>query len=208
MAELSLSLVELFEKAFKYKTRAFDPEFKDVIGDSEASSDRKEYSEIGSPYYAVDSFNREYFMPVTLTYPASNETQSDAMQSWDLPHPIISISSKKNIIETQLVERRGTVKELINVEDYEISIKGFIIAQTHEFPEKEVARLRKLFEFNIPLSIRCPITDIFLLRPDRNGSDQVVIKGLKFPAVKGIKNVRPYELLLVSDAPFNLVSIA
>jgi hypothetical protein len=208
MAEVSLSLVELFEKAFQYKTQAFEPRFKTVTGDGDTFSDRKEYSEIGSPYYAIDPFNREYFMPVTLSYPASTENNNDVMQSWELPHPIISINSKKNIVETQLVERRGTVKELINIEDYEIIIKGFIVAQTHEFPEKEVARLRKLYEFNVPLSIQCPITDIFLLRPDRNGSDQVIIKELKFPAVKGIKNVRPYELLLVSDAPFNLVSIA
>jgi hypothetical protein len=206
MAEVSLSLIELFEKAFKYKTKAFDPRFTPVVGDGDSFTDRKEYSEVGSPYYASDAFNREYFMPVTLSFPGGNGTE-DTLQSWNLPHPIVSISSRKTIIETPLVERRGTVKELINIEDYEIAIKGFIIGQTHEFPEKDVSRLRRLYEYNIPLSIQCPVTDIFLLRPDRSGSDQVVIKELKFPSLGGIKNVRPYELHLVSDAPFSLISI-
>ena len=122
-------------------------------------------------------------------------------------YPVISISSRKTIIETPLTERRGTVKELINMQDYEIVIKGFIIGNSNEFPEAEVGRLRTIYEQNSALSVQCPLTDIFLLRPDRSGSDQVVIRELIFPAVKGVKNIRPYQLRMVSDEPFNLVTI-
>ena len=142
-------------------------------------------------------------MPVTLGY-----VLQGVATEWDLPYPVISISSRKTIIETALTERRGTVKELVNIEDYQIVIKGFIIHPTNEFPENRVTTLRNIFEQNTVLSIKCPLTDIFLLRPDRSGSDQVVIKELKFPAITGIKNVRPYELHLVSDEPFNLLSIS
>jgi hypothetical protein len=90
--------------------------------------------------------------------------------------------------------------------DYEITIKGFIVATTHEFPEDAVASLQAIYELNEAISIQCPLTDIFLLRPDRSGSDQVVIKELKFPAVTGVKNIRPYELKLLSDEPFNLIT--
>jgi Domain of unknown function (DUF6046) len=120
---------------------------------------------------------------------------------------VISISGRKTIIETPLTERRGTVKELINIEDYEIVIKGLIINGTNEFPEADVTTLRDVYEQNVALSIECPMTDIFLLRPDRKGSDQVVIKELKFPAIQGVKHVRPYELRLITDEPYNLISI-
>ena len=121
---------------------------------------------------------------------------------------MISISGRKTIVETPLTERRGTVKELINIEDYEIVIKGFIIGATNDFPENDVAILRNIYEQNSALSIQCPLTDIFLLRPDRSGSDQVVIKDLRFPGIKAVKNVCPYELHMVSDEPFNLIEIA
>ena len=130
-----------------------------------------------------------------------------AYKKWNLPYPVVSISSRKTIVETPLTERRGTVKELINIQDYEITIRGFIIGKPNEFPESDVTLLRTIYEQNTPISIQCPITDIFLVRPERNGSDEVVISDLKFPSIQGVKNVRPYELHLISDEAFNLLTI-
>ncbi len=215
MAEISFSLATLFEQTFGYKTRAFEPRFQRVSGDGDNLSGRLEQGKGGSPYYANDPHGTEYFMPVTLSYPDTNASPaaiagggstSATLKKWDLPYPVISIESKKTIIETALTERSGTVKELISIRDYEITIKGFIIAATHEFPEQDVATLRGIYEQNTGISIQCPLTDIFLLRPDRSGSDQVVISELKFPAITAVKNVRPYELKLLSDAPFNLTT--
>jgi len=202
MAELSFDLGDLFEQTFGYKTQAFQPQFATVSGDSVLL--RVEQGVYGSPYYADDALGTEYFLPVTITY--NNGT---SLQQWNLPYPIISLSSRKTIIETPLTERRGTVKELINIQDYEITIKGFIISATaDDFPENDVMTLRSVYEQNIALSIQCPLTDLFLIRPDRSGSDQVVIKELKLPAIAGVKHIRPYELLLVSDEPFNLIDIS
>lgn len=221
MPQVSFSLGDLFEQTFGYKTKAFDPDFKPVPGKNNLNPNipqRAEQGAHGSPYYANDALGQEYFLPVTLTY-ADNSTvsQQDSsliggdtlgiLNKWNLPYPVISITSKKTIIETPLTERRGTVKELINIQDYEIVIKGFIIAAADEFPEKDVTTLRTIYEQNAALSIQCPLTDIFLLRPDRSGSDQAVITELRFPAITGVKHVRPYELHLVSDEPFNLASI-
>ena len=210
MAEISFSLAELFEKTFGYKTQAFDPKFRHVIGDGNNLSDRREQGANGSPYYATSALGVEYYMPVTLTYehsepvPGGSDTMS-VLKKWDLPYPLISVTSRKTIVETPLTERRGTVKELVNIQDYEIVIKGFIIGSTHEFPEDDVTTLRTIYEQNVPLSIECPLTDIFLIRPDRSSSDKVVIKELKLPVLAGVKNVRPYELLMVSDEPFSLI---
>lgn len=211
MAEISFSLADLFEQTFGYKTQAFDPDFAKVQGIR--SPARMEQGSYGSPYYANDALGMEYYMPVTISYQDTGRGNTNAgpqaaLKKWALPYPVISIASRKTIIETALTERRGTVKELINIQDYEIMIKGFIIASGNEFPENEVITLRNIYEQNAALSIQCPLTDIFLLRPDRSGSDQVVIRELRFPAITGVKNVRPYEISMVSDEPFNLVSIS
>ena len=222
MAEITFSLADLFEQTFGYKTQAFDPKFNTVVGENSLSPGRKENGAQGSPYYSSDALGREYHMPVTITYQdasqsnglitgaggSSDQGSTGGLSKWDLPYPIISITSRKTIVETPLTGRRGTVKELINIQDYEITVKGFIIGNTNEFPETEVTTLRTIYEQNVALSIQCPLTDIFLLRPDRSGSDQVVIRELSFPAISGIKNVRPYQLRMVSDEPFNLVTIS
>ncbi len=219
MAEIAFDLAGLFEQSFGYKTQAFEPEFTPVAGDSavvrNGTNTRTQQGATGSPYYGSDANGREYYMPVTLTYAddVTNTTATGAavtntvLFDLQLQYPVVSVTSRKTIIETPLTERRGTVKELINIQDYEIVIRGFIIGQSHEFPEDRVAKLRNVYEKNVALSIKCPLTDIFLLRPDRSGSDQVVITQLIFPAVTGVKNVRPYELHLVSDEPFNLTTI-
>lgn len=222
MAELSFDLGDLFEQAFGYRTQAFEPDFKPVPNKGRIDPKiplRQEQGAHGSPYYAHDALGNEYYMPVTIIYADNTKLSSqDAalvggdtlgiLNKWDLPYPVISIASRKTIIETPLTERRGTVKELVNIQDYEITIKGFIIANTNEFPEESVTILRTIYEQNAPLSIQNPLTDIFLLRPDRSGSDQVVITELKFPAITGVKNIRPYELHMVSDEPFNLITIS
>ena len=212
MAEISFSLTDLFERTFGYKTKAFDPNFKTSTG---LSSRRKENGAQGSPYYSIDALGNEYYMPVSVTYTDSlkgngleSGDSSGSVSKWELPYPVISVTSRKTIVETPLTERRGTIKELINIQDYEIVIKGFIIGNANEFPETEVTRLRNIYEQNVALSIQCPLTDIFLLRPDRSGSDQVIMRELTFPSITGVKNVRPYQVRMVSDEPFNLVSIS
>lgn len=219
MAEIAFDLAQLFESTFGYKTQAFEPDFEEVKGIKPPG--RVEQGVYGSAYYGRSALGREYYMPVTLTYPDERALPSSSpdlafsdgddtvtvLKKWDLPNAVIAISSRKVIVETPMTERRGTVKELINIEDYEIVVKGFIIGASNEFPEAEVATLREVYEQNVALSIQCPLTDLFLLRPGRNGSDKVVIKELKLPIVTGVKNIRPYELVMASDEGFSLVLV-
>lgn len=201
MTQFNFDLPTLFQQTFGYRSRAFEPDFDPA---DRETSQTAQSALLGSSYYSTDMLSREYYMPVTVVYNSGTGSASE----WKLPHPVVAISSRKTIIETPLTERRGTVKELINVQDYDIVIKGFIINASNEFPEQDVTTLRNIYEINEPISIKCPVTDIFLLRPDRKGSDKVVIKELKFLPVAGVKNIRPYELHMVSDEPFNLNQVS
>ena len=215
MARISLSLVDLHKKAFGVSPEAFKPNFPKTYGEVEGM--RTATGMGGSPYYE-DGRNGKVFMPVTISFEdedqvayggAGSESNSGQKpnKSWQLPNPVVSVESKKHIINTALTERRGTVKEMINTSDYEITIRGLIIGPTHDFPEDQMAMLRDAYEQNKPVSIASAVTDIFLLRPDRSGSDKVVIAEMRMPVIPGVKNVRPYELKLISDETFNLISI-
>jgi hypothetical protein len=196
MASISFNLPELFERTFGYKTTAFSPEFAPVNSGSDVQSAR----------YTSGMLGQHYYLPVAIAYDAGGAGNGRSV-TWQLPHPVVAIKSKKNIVETVIPGRNGTVKELIGRHDYEIDIKGFMVGRDNEFPEDDMTRLRTIYELNKAVEMRCALTDIFLVRPDRGGSDNVVITSLEFPSVTGIKNVKPYVLTLVSDAPFNLVKL-
>src|SRR5258708_5945178 len=143
MADVNFSLGDLFEQVFGYKSEAFEPDFKPIPNKDSVSPAvplRKEYGLHGSPLYATDANGREYYLPVTITYAKSIGTapggagglgsnlpggaDAEVNQSIKLPYTVVSISSRKRIVKTELTERAGTVKELINRSDYDIVIKG------------------------------------------------------------------------------------
>lgn len=122
-----------------------------------------------------------------------------------MPYPVMRITNKKRIVETNLVNRTGTVKELISMEDWEIEIHGLIVSKDGTFPDEQIMQLRDLYKQGNSLAISSTLTDIFLCQKETGGSDQVIIYDLEFPEVRGVINVRPYLMKLKSDAPFDLV---
>jgi|GEM_PF-650594 len=224
---INLDLVDAFKQAFGIQPKSYDLQVAAVQGDTPLS--RKEKGQLGSPYYAIDKvLGVEYFMPVTISYPDVSQTgltdtqtlylngqaisnsgalNSGLIKSFDLPVPVISIDARNTIVKTGLTERTGTVKELISADDYDITIHGFIISATDDYPEETVATMAEIFRVGQAVSIRSVLTDIFLLHPDRSGSDQAVVTDFKLTGLKGRKNQEAYELRLVSDAPFSLIDI-
>ena len=158
----------------------------------EQSANTSTNAKLGSTYYLIDEKGRTHFMPVKLN---GNY----------LPYPLIRINGRKSIIETSLVGREGTVKELINIDDYKISIRGLCVGDNGMWPEDQVTQLRDLYVINSSIPISCPLTDIFLVKPDRSGSDHVVITNFEIMETKGFKGIVPYQMDLISDGNFDLI---
>jgi hypothetical protein len=142
-------------------------------------------------YYAKDVMGRDVFMPVTLG-------------SLFMPYVWLNISGSKRLVETPMTERRGSVHELINMEDYKISIKGLLIGHNGQFPEKDVEDLKTLWERQEAVSIKCVLTDIFLLSTEHGGQDKVIITNLSFAENPGVEHVRGFSFDLVTDQEFEL----
>ncbi|KAA6348039.1 hypothetical protein EZS27_004491 [termite gut metagenome] len=85
----------------------------------------KTHSDLGSVLRKKDAQGRWYFLPVVIEYKG---------KEYEMPNAAISIRGKKTIVETAMVGRKGTVKELISVNDYEINIAGKVLDT--DFPDK------------------------------------------------------------------------
>jgi len=129
-----------------------------------------------------------YFMPVSIE---SNGT------IWEFNDAVISITAKKTIVETPLVGRKGSVKELISIDDYEIKL--MIVFSGDDYPEYDVLDLVTLWEINESVNMNCAVTDYFLQEDNK-----VVIKTLDFPAMEGNEDMQVIILTLLSDKNFEL----
>jgi hypothetical protein len=143
--------------------------------------------------------NHEIWLPVTFT-----ELDKTLFETGKflLPYTVISISGKKTIVKTPLAERKGTVKELYNVDDYDISLKGFLIDEDKRlWPESQIESLKEIFEKQLAVGLDNALTNIFL----GDQGQRVVIESLDFPPVEGgRKHIRPFSMKIESDSVFTL----
>lgn len=125
------------------------------------------------------------FMPVTLG-------------GVEIKTPIVSIDSSKNIIKTDLASGNGSVKELVNINDYNITITGAIIGEK-DYPVNEVQELVNLYNRNEALDISNALTELVM-----PSGTKVVITNLSLPTVQGFEHVQPFTMNLQSDFDFSL----
>lgn len=116
-----------------------------------------------------------------------------------LEHCVMSLTAQKIIVETPMVNRRGSVKELISADDYRIMLDGFFYRADGTYPDTEIDALVAIFDKNVSVALRSALSDYFLL-----AEDKVVIKKLDFPQQKGKVNVKYWKMELVSDSIFEL----
>lgn len=196
MANL-FSIPALFDKFFgiKAETLTFEkngtvskPGKNDALQFNQATGKTDATTSLGSPLYKAmpnDALGRYWFLPTTI----------DGVV---MPNSVIRISCQKNVVVTPLVKRKGTVKELINIDDYNIRIMGFIIGD--EFPDDGMKLLADQWKKNISLKIENAVTDYFL-----DKDDKVVLIKIDLPEATGIKGVRKYSIDMLSDEDFTLI---
>ena len=164
-----------------------DPAFKPKY-DGPAPNER-ESSNLGSTLRKRDANGRWYFMPVVLVYKG---------KEYEMPNSLISIRGKKNIVSTPMVGRKGTVKELISMDDYEISIQG--VALDTDWPDDQLAAIKEIYSVNESVQLKCALTDIFM-----DDEDMVVIKSIDIPEMRGVEHAQTYSLDLETDRSFELI---
>ena len=149
----------------------------------------KTSSDFGSTLRKKDAQGRWYFMPIALEHKGTE---------YEIPNAVISIRGKKSIVETAMVGSKGTVKELISVDDYELRISG--VCLDVDFPYQQINALNELYNINESVTLKCALTDIFL-----DEEDKVVIKSIDFAEMKGCETAQVFTMELVTDRSFELI---
>lgn len=155
----------------------------------------------------------EVWLPVTLFAAFANAgglggaALGLAASTLYLPYSVVRATCKKHIVSTPLAERQGTVKELYSADDWQITIKGFLIARNGSpWPEQDIEKLNKFFKLQEPLVIQNPLTDILLenqARPEEQC--RVVMESLELLEVEGGRTrVQGFSMKLLSDSVFTL----
>lgn len=131
-----------------------------------------------------------YFMPVTISH---------GTKKWEMGDAIVSISGKKTIVETSVVGRKGTVKELVSIDDYEIKLTAILTNNNGDYPEQEMHELVNLWEINESVKLSCALTDYFLKE-----DDSVVITSIEPESHEAMEDMQVVSITMVSDSPFEL----
>jgi hypothetical protein len=203
MTNQIIDLAKLYEKTFGNKPYQ-------VPALSNEKSEPSDLFNIGQKaqqlqFTAKGSLIKEQLQGIEIMLPVRFYDGSKLLMH--LPFTVVKINGKKTIIETPLGERRGTVKEQFNIDDYSISVKGFLIDEDRNFPETQLEQLRSLYETSNAITLDNALTNIFLTDPELKEDEQrrVVIYDFDVAEVQGGRiYVRPFSLTLKSDSIFTL----
>jgi hypothetical protein len=133
-----------------------------------------------------------YFMDFYCTLPDLGTVR--------LPNePLVKFSFRKNIVKTVTVgtKRKGTVKEYISADDYQIELKGVCIdPETPErYPSEQVEVIRKLSETNEAIEIDNDILRLF-------GIYKMVVESASYSDMPGVPGAQAYTIRAISDEDF------
>lgn len=196
---------QIFGKSKKYHLDgAAENELKPLNGGYKLDV-KKVTPELPATYKTTDLHGVDIWLPTWLeALPPNIGTDGTIF----LPYCTMRFTGSSTIVRTPLAERRGTVKELFNTDDYKITLKGFFIDKAKRtYPDADLRELRKLHELGQSFKIRNYLTDLFLI--DKTVSDQeqnrVVFTGFDLPENEGGRlHVKPFIFNLESDGVFTL----
>lgn len=120
--------------------------------------------------------------------------------AYDFPFEcVVELSQPTIMEETYLKGRRsGSVKEIIGLDDFYITIRGFIINyKTSEYPTKAVEAFKRLIKLPTELQIESPFLNMFDI-------NEMVILDRNIPQIEGSLHYQPFTLMCKSNEPYIL----
>jgi hypothetical protein len=145
------------------------------------------YSSKNIAFNKIGAYGQDIWFPIELWKAGKKIIEIEACT--------IGVNLVKEIIRTQVSERKGRVKECFNIDDYRFNIKGFLIGKNRFVPEDQIQQLKDWFETTEPIELHGGYPEIFL-----DESCRVAIGNLDFPEVQGKATwIRPFTMTLETD---------
>lgn len=128
--------------------------------------------------------------------------------------PILTIEGRLRVIETAVAGLDGSVKEIASTEDWQVSIRGFLVSTDSQqvegegfryrlnpdtYPEAELRRLRYFFESKEIVEVeQSRILSYFNIK-------KLLFTSLSFPELEGYGFIVPFEISSLSDKEYMLM---
>ena len=161
----------------------------------------------GIDYNKQGAYGQDIWFPIKLSSNINISENSKAPIfehiSVDIDACTTSVQLIKSIVRTPVIERKGSVIEVCDIENPRFTIRGFLIDKNRQVPEQDILNLTKMFETTSPILLHGGYVDLFLAK-----SDRVVISDLEFPEVQGRNHwIRPFTLQCEADFIEDLINI-
>jgi len=144
----------------------------------------------GTDLYKKDENGRDVFSPVTLKWGGNEVT---------LPYSTVSVTGSKKIVNTDLINRKGSVNEQISLNDYIFQINGVVVSD-QELPEDWLALFAQLFTTKEPIEIVNPVTDFYLA-----DNQNIIITSHNLPSMQGVSNAQAFSFKAKTETNLELV---
>lgn len=153
-----------------------------------------DYSSKNIAFNKKGAYGQDVWFPITLKSTTLERGKLVPIEI-EIEACTVGVNLVKEIIRTQVSERKGRVKECFSVDDYRFNIRGFLIGKDRLVPEDQIQTLKKIFESTDDVILKGGYVEIFL-----EDSCKVAISNLDFPEVQGKAPwIRPFTMTLETD---------
>ncbi|TXI14621.1 MAG: hypothetical protein E6Q66_05835 [Pedobacter sp.] len=117
-------------------------------------------------------------------------------QSMVLRECICLVTMEKNIVQTALQGRNGTIKEYINDGDFQVEIAAALTSECDDYPKDELKKLMDIIQMNDMIEVASDFLDLFNIR-------NLVVKSYGFNQ-ETHSNRQTFTVCCLSDTPYEI----
>lgn len=132
----------------------------------------------------------------------ANSTQNPLSKdyTYQLPGwPLFDITCSNVIEKTPNRGGLGSVKEYIYQDDYQITIRGFLINEVDDtYPNELLTQFKNFVNAKITFTVTSQVFNTL-------GINAIVVERWSLPSVEGFPNIQPFELNCVSDSGEDII---
>lgn len=134
-----------------------------------------------------------YFPELPKFMPLTFQKSGDIDQDLILESAVVEVRNSKNVVITEIQGRDGSIKELINNGDYQISIRGMFAFKGMDWPRENVKLLRQYMELGSSIKVSHELLENL-------GIYEIVITDWDLPESAFI-NIVSFTIQALSDNP-------
>lgn len=202
--EFKVNIPELFKRHFGFDVKV--SALKELIGGVDAKdvpvTQKAQNMVNGVPVTKYSYMGTPIFDYIKIT-PGNYYDWNGSLKKineYEFPYEcVVELNQPTIIEETYLKGRRsGSVKEVIGLDDFYITIRGFIINyETNDYPTEAVEAFRNLIRLPTELQVESPFLNMFDI-------NEMVIFDRNIPQIEGSLHYQPFTLMCKSNQPYTL----